>query len=49
MFHASPSLLTRLNPGKPFDRAGEAVQVPGVALPPLANAVTPGMPAILQE
>ncbi len=29
-FHASPDLLTRLNPGKDFSRAGEQIVVPSV-------------------
>jgi lipoprotein-anchoring transpeptidase ErfK/SrfK len=29
-FHASPALLTRLNPGKDFTRAGETIMVPNV-------------------
>ena len=29
-FHSSPKLLQRLNPGKSFTRAGEAIQVPNV-------------------
>jgi lipoprotein-anchoring transpeptidase ErfK/SrfK len=29
-FHATPKLLQRLNPGKSFTRAGEAIQVPNV-------------------
>ena len=30
-FHASPKLLTRLNPGKSFDQAGTEIMVPSVA------------------
>jgi len=34
-FHASPKLLTKLNPGKSFDKAGEEILVPNVhASPP---------------
>jgi lipoprotein-anchoring transpeptidase ErfK/SrfK len=29
-FHASPKLLTKLNPGKSFDKAGEEILVPNV-------------------
>jgi lipoprotein-anchoring transpeptidase ErfK/SrfK len=29
-FHASPKLLTRLNPGKSFDKAGEEILVPNI-------------------
>jgi lipoprotein-anchoring transpeptidase ErfK/SrfK len=29
-FHSSPKLLTRLNPGKSFDKAGEEIVVPSV-------------------
>jgi lipoprotein-anchoring transpeptidase ErfK/SrfK len=36
-YHASPNLLRSLNPGATFDRAGERVMVPNVAVPdPLA-------------
>ena len=36
-YHANPQLLRRLNPGATFDRAGERVMVPNVAVPdPLA-------------
>ena len=38
MFHASPALLKRLNPGKSFDRAGETILVPGVTRGPLPKA-----------
>jgi lipoprotein-anchoring transpeptidase ErfK/SrfK len=42
-FHASPELLTRLNPGKNLARAGEQIVVPSVhggpALPPAAKVV----------
>jgi lipoprotein-anchoring transpeptidase ErfK/SrfK len=41
-FHASPKLLTRLNPGKSFDRAGEEIVVPSVrssAPPKIAKVV----------
>jgi lipoprotein-anchoring transpeptidase ErfK/SrfK len=36
--HASPKLLQTLNPGKKFDRAGEVVQLPNVAVGPPAPA-----------
>ena len=41
-FHASPKLLTRLNPGKSFDKAGEEIVVPSVrstAPPKIAKVV----------
>jgi lipoprotein-anchoring transpeptidase ErfK/SrfK len=38
-FHASPRLLQRLNPGKDFATAGQAIVVPSVGTPaPIANA-----------
>ena len=38
-YHANPRLLRHLNPGATFDRAGERVMVPNVAVPdPLAPA-----------
>jgi len=38
-YHSSPQLLRRLNPGATFDRAGERLMVPNVAVPdPLAPA-----------
>lgn len=40
MFHASPSLLQKLNPGKSFDKAGETILVPGVTRGPLPKAAT---------
>jgi lipoprotein-anchoring transpeptidase ErfK/SrfK len=36
--HASPKLLEHLNPGKRFDRAGEVVRLPNVAIGPPAPA-----------
>ena len=36
--HASPKLLEHLNPGKRFDRAGEVVRLPNVAVGPPAPA-----------
>jgi lipoprotein-anchoring transpeptidase ErfK/SrfK len=42
-FHASPSLLQRLNPGATFQTAGEAIRVPNVRpAPPPAAAGTDG-------
>lgn len=41
-FHASPKLLTKLNPGKSFDKAGEEIVVPSVrstAPPKIAKVV----------
>lgn len=42
-FHASPDLITRLNPGKNFNRAGEQIVVPSVhggpALPQASKVV----------
>jgi lipoprotein-anchoring transpeptidase ErfK/SrfK len=41
-FHSSPTLLTRLNPGKSFDKAGEEIVVPSVrssAPPKIAKVV----------
>jgi lipoprotein-anchoring transpeptidase ErfK/SrfK len=38
MFHASPALLKKLNPGKSFDKAGETILVPGVSRGPLPKA-----------
>ena len=41
-FHASPTLLTKLNPGKSFDKAGEEILVPSVrssAPPKIAKVV----------
>ena len=40
MFHASPTLLKKLNPGTSFDRAGETIQVPGVTRGPLPRAAS---------
>jgi lipoprotein-anchoring transpeptidase ErfK/SrfK len=40
MFHASPALLQKLNPGKSFDKAGETILVPGVARGPLPKAAS---------
>jgi lipoprotein-anchoring transpeptidase ErfK/SrfK len=40
MFHASPSLLTRLNPDATFDAAGQTIRVPGVMRAPLAKAAS---------
>jgi lipoprotein-anchoring transpeptidase ErfK/SrfK len=40
MFHASPTLLQRLNPGKSFDRAGETILVPAVTRAPLPKAAS---------
>jgi lipoprotein-anchoring transpeptidase ErfK/SrfK len=36
-YHASPSLLRRLNPGAEFDQAGPEILVPDVAAAPLAE------------
>jgi lipoprotein-anchoring transpeptidase ErfK/SrfK len=47
-FHASPALLTSLNPGQTFDRAGEQIIVPNVAPPDLAAAPTETSPARVQ-
>jgi lipoprotein-anchoring transpeptidase ErfK/SrfK len=38
MFHSSPALLKKLNPGKSFDKAGETILVPGVTRGPLPKA-----------
>lgn len=40
-FHSSPKLLTRLNPGKTFSRAGEEIQAPNIRtdLPPPAATI----------
>jgi lipoprotein-anchoring transpeptidase ErfK/SrfK len=38
-FHCSPKLLTELNPGKPFDKAGESIEVPNVVAHSPAHAV----------
>jgi lipoprotein-anchoring transpeptidase ErfK/SrfK len=40
MFHASPALLAKLNPGRSFETAGETVMVPGVARGPLTGAAS---------
>ena len=40
MFHASPALLQKLNPGKSFDKAGETILVPGVTRGPLPKAAS---------
>lgn len=37
-FHASPQFLTRLNPGKRFDKAGVEIVVPNVQRAPLGQA-----------
>jgi lipoprotein-anchoring transpeptidase ErfK/SrfK len=36
-FHASPSLLAKLNPGKPFGTAGTQIQVPNAERAPIAG------------
>ena len=36
-YHASPSLLQRLNPGKTFDQAGAEILVPDIGAAPLAE------------
>jgi lipoprotein-anchoring transpeptidase ErfK/SrfK len=40
MFHASPALLKKLNPGEAFDRAGATIQVPAVKRQPLVGAAS---------
>jgi lipoprotein-anchoring transpeptidase ErfK/SrfK len=40
MFHASPALLRKLNPGRSFDKAGETILVPGVSRGPLPKAAS---------
>ncbi len=39
-FHASPQLLTKLNPGKPFDIGGTQIVVPNVITAPPAKAAS---------
>jgi lipoprotein-anchoring transpeptidase ErfK/SrfK len=39
-FHIGEALLTALNPGQKFDRAGDTIQVVDVAVPALPNRVT---------
>jgi lipoprotein-anchoring transpeptidase ErfK/SrfK len=39
-FHASPTFLRRMNPGKSLDGAGEEILVPGVARSPLPRAAS---------
>ncbi|MET0553541.1 MAG: L,D-transpeptidase [Vicinamibacteria bacterium] len=39
-FHASPTLLKKLNPGASFDRAGATIQVPAVKRQPLVGAAS---------
>lgn len=50
-FHASPTLIKRLNPGKDLGRAGEQITVPNVAaasaVPKAAKIVVDGTRAIL--
>lgn len=40
MFHASPALLKKLNPGASFEKAGETILVPGVTRGPLPRAAS---------
>src|SRR5262249_52232633 len=39
-YHSSPALLKKLNPQSSFDREGEEILVPSVAVPPPAKAVS---------
>jgi lipoprotein-anchoring transpeptidase ErfK/SrfK len=40
MFHSSPALLQRLNPGQSFDQAGETILAPAVTRTPLPKAAS---------